>query len=147
MLRGILEDAAKATKRTANEQKIGDYYATCMDEDSINKKGIAVLKPEFDRIAALKDKSALPALMAYLHGDGIPGLFGFYSGADFKNAKEVIAQADQGGLSLPDRDYYLKNDAKSEELRKQFSEHVANIFKLLGDSGKSRRGSWYGAGD
>jgi endothelin-converting enzyme/putative endopeptidase len=134
VLRGILEDAAKATKRTANEQKIGDYYATCVDEDSINKKGIAVLKPEFDRIAALKDKSALPALMAHLHGDGIPGLFGFYSGADFKNAKEVIAQADQGGLSLPDRDYYLKDDAKSVELRKQFSEHVANTFKLLGDA-------------
>ena len=134
VLRGILEDAAKATKRTANEQKIGDYYATCVDEDSINKKGIAVLKPEFDRIAALKDKSALPELMAHLHGQGINGLFGFYSGADFKNAKEVIAQADQGGLSLPDRDYYLKDDAKSVELRKQFSEHVANTFKLLGDA-------------
>jgi len=133
VLRGILEDAAKATKRTANEQKIGDYYATCVDEDSINKKGIAVLKPEFDRIAALKDKSGLPALMAHLHSQSINGLFGFYSGADFKNAKEVIAQADQGGLSLPDRDYYLKEDAKSVELRKQFSEHVANTFKLLGD--------------
>jgi endothelin-converting enzyme/putative endopeptidase len=134
VLRGILEDAAKATKRTANEQKIGDYYSTCVDQDSINKKGIAVLKPEFDRIAALKDKSALPALMAHLHSQGINGLFGFYSGADFKNAKEVIAQADQGGLSLPDRDYYLKDDAKSVELRKQFSEHVANVFKLLGDA-------------
>jgi len=134
VLRGILEDAAKATKRTANEQKIGDYYATCVDEDSINKKGIAVLKPEFDRIGALKDKSALPALMAHLHSQSINGLFGFYSGADFKNAKEVIAQADQGGLSLPDRDYYLKDDAKSVELRKQFSEHVANTFKLLGDA-------------
>jgi putative endopeptidase len=134
VLRGILEDAAKATKRTANEQKIGDYYSTCVDQDSINKKGIAVLKPEFDRIAALKDKAALPALMAHLHSQGINGLFGFYSGADFKNAKEVIAQADQGGLSLPDRDYYLKDDAKSVELRKQFSEHVANTFKLLGDA-------------
>jgi predicted metalloendopeptidase len=134
VLRGILEDAAKATKRTANEQKIGDYYSTCVDQDSINKKGIAVLKPEFDRIAALKDKAALPALMAHLHSQGINGLFGFYSGADFKNAKEVIAQADQGGLSLPDRDYYLKDDAKSVELRKQFSEHVANVFKLLGDA-------------
>jgi predicted metalloendopeptidase len=134
VLRSILEDAAKATKRTANEQKIGDYYSTCVDQDSINKKGIAVLKPEFDRIAALKDKSALPALMAHLHSQGINGLFGFYSGADFKNAKEVIAQADQGGLSLPDRDYYLKDDAKSVELRKQFSEHVANVFKLLGDA-------------
>jgi putative endopeptidase len=134
VLRGILENAAKATNRSANEQKIGDYYATCIDEDAINKKGIAVLKPEFDRINALKDKAGLPALLAHLHGQGVNSVFSFSSGADFKNAKEVIAQADQGGLSLPDRDYYLKDDAKSVELRKQFSEHVANTFKLLGDS-------------
>jgi endothelin-converting enzyme/putative endopeptidase len=134
ILRGILENAAKAAKRDANEQKIGDYYASCLDEASINKKGIAVLKPEFDRIAALQDKAGLPTLMAHLHGQGIDGLFSFYSGADFRNAKEVIAQADQGGLSLPDRDYYLKDDAKSVELRKQFAEHVANTFKLLGDA-------------
>ena len=134
VLRGILENAAKATNRSANEQKIGDYYATCVDEDSINKKGIAVLKPEFDRIAGLKDKAGLPALLAHLHGEAIDGLFGFSSGADFKNAKEVIAQADQGGISLPDRDYYLKDDPKSVELRKVFSEHVANTFKLLGDA-------------
>jgi len=134
VLRGILEAAAKATKRSANEQKIGDYYATCVDEDSINKKGIAVLKPQFDRIQGLKDKAGLPALLAHLHGEGIDGVFNFYSGADFKNAKVVIAQADQGGISLPDRDYYLKDDAKSVELRKEFSEHVANTFKLLGDA-------------
>jgi putative endopeptidase len=134
VLRGILEAAAKATKRSANEQKIGDYYATCVDEDSINKKGIAVLKPQFDRIQGLKDKAGLPALLAHLHGEGIDGVFNFYSGADFKNAKVVIAQADQGGISLPDRDYYLKDDAKSVELRKEFSEHVAKTFKLLGDA-------------
>ena len=134
VLRGILENAGKATNRTANEQKIGDYYATCIDEDAINKKGIAVLKPEFDRINGLKDKAGLPALLAHMHSQGIDGVFSFYSGADFKNAKEVIAQADQGGLSLPDRDYYLKDDPKSVELRKAFVEHVANTFKLLGDS-------------
>ncbi len=133
-LRGILESAAKATNRDANEQKIGDYYSTCIDEAAIEKKGAAVLKPEFDRINALHDKSALPALMAYLHGQGINALFGFGSGADFKNAKQVIAQADQGGLSLPDRDYYVKDDAKSVELRKQYLQHVANMFKLLGDA-------------
>jgi putative endopeptidase len=133
-LRGILESAAKAPNRDANEQKIGDYYSTCMDEAAIEKKGAAVLKPEFDRINALRDKSALPALMAYLHGQGINGLFDFGSGADFKNAKQVIGQADQGGLSLPDRDYYLKDDPKSVELRKQYLQHVANMFKLLGDA-------------
>ena len=134
VLRGILEQAAKATRRDANEQKIGDYYSSCMDEAAINQKGIAVLKPEFDRIDAVKDKSELPALLAHLHRQGINVLFGFGSGPDFKNAKEVIAQADQAGLSLPDRDYYLKTDPKSEELRKQYVEHVTNMFKLLGDS-------------
>jgi putative endopeptidase len=134
ILRGILEDAAKATKRDANEQKIGDFYASCMDEDAINRKGIAVLKPEFDRIDAVKDKAELPAIIGHLHGQGVNALFAFGSGADFKNAKEVIGQADQGGLSLPDRDYYLKDDAKSVELRKAYLQHVTNIFKLLGDA-------------
>lgn len=133
-LRGILENAAKAPNRDANEQKIGDYYSTCMDEAAIEKKGAAVLKPEFDHINGLRDKAALPALMAYLHGQGINALFDFGSGADFKNAKQVIGQADQGGLSLPDRDYYLKDDPKSVELRKQYLQHVANMFKLLGDA-------------
>jgi len=135
ILRGILEKAAVQTAgRTPNEQKIGDYYASCLDEAAINKKGAAVLKPEFERIDAVKDKSGLPALVAHLHGEGVNVLFGFYSGADFKNAKEVIGQADQGGLSLPDRDYYLKDDPKSVELRKAYVQHVTNVFKLLGDS-------------
>ncbi len=134
VLRGILENAAKATNRSPNEQKIGDYYATCIDEDAINKKGIAVLKPEFARIDGLKDKAELPALLAHLHSQGIDGVFSFSSGADFKNAKEVIAQADQGGLSLPDRDYYIKDDPTSVGLRKAYVEHVTNTFKLLGDS-------------
>lgn len=134
ILRGILEKAASAKTRDADEQKIGDYYASCMDESAINGKGTAVLKPIFDRIDAVKDKNELPELLAYLHRQGFNVFFGFSSSPDFKNAKEVIAEADQGGLSLPDRDYYLKTDAKSEELRKQFVQHVTNMFKLLGDS-------------
>ncbi|HMF92564.1 MAG TPA: M13 family metallopeptidase [Candidatus Angelobacter sp.] len=133
-LRDILENAASASNRTPNQQKIGDYYASCIDEDAINKKGVAALKPAFDRINSIRDKSELTALIAHLHADGIDVLFNFDSGADFKNAKEVIAQADQGGLSLPDRDYYLKDDAKSVELRKAYVEHVTNMFKLAGDS-------------
>src|SRR5215472_2948370 len=133
-LRGILERAAKATNRTPEEQKIGDYYATCMDEAAIEKKGIAVLKPEFDRINAVQDKTALPELISHLHAHGINVLFNFGSGADFKNAKQVIAQADQGGLALPDRDYYLKDDPTSVELRRAYAEHVTEMFKLLGDS-------------
>jgi predicted metalloendopeptidase len=136
-LREILENAAKATKRTPNEQKIGDYYASCMDEDAINKKGVAAIQPALDHINSIKDKSQLTDMIAHLHGRGISVLFEFGSGPDFKNAKEVIAQADQGGLSLPDRDYYLKDDAKSVELRKQYVEHVTNMFKLLGDSSEN----------
>jgi putative endopeptidase len=133
-LREILENAAKAANRTPDEQKIGDYYASCMDEDAISKKGVAALKPEFDRIDSIKSKGDLTPLVANLHARGIDVLFSFGSGADFKNAKDVIGQADQGGLSLPDRDYYLKTDAKSVELRKQYLQHVTNMFKLMGDS-------------
>jgi len=130
----MLEDAAKLTSRTPNQQKIGDYYASCMDEAAINEKGVAVLNPEFDRIATMQSKDQLPALLAHLHREGIGALFDLGSGADFKSAKEVIGQADQGGLSLPDRDYYLKTDAKSVELQKAYVQHVTNMFKLLGDA-------------
>jgi predicted metalloendopeptidase len=134
LLREILENASTASQRTPNEQKIGDYYAACMDEATINKKGMAVLQPAFDQINSVKDKDDLTAVIAQLHRNGVEVLFGFGSGPDFKNAKEVIAQADQGGLSLPDRDYYLKDDPKSVELRKAYLEHVTNMFKLLGES-------------
>jgi predicted metalloendopeptidase len=130
----ILENAATATNRTPNQQKIGDYYSSCMDEEAIDKKGLAAVKPAFDRIGALRDKGELPALIAHLHAHGIDGLFNFGSGADFKNAKEVIGQADQGGIALPDRDFYLKDDPKSVELRKAYVEHITNMFKLMGDS-------------
>src|SRR5215813_12478299 len=133
-LRDILENAASAGHRTPNQQKIGDYYASCMDEDAINKKGIAPIQPALDHINSLKDRSELTGMIAHLHSRGIDALFSFGSGADFKNAKQVIAQADQGGLSLPDRDYYLKDDPKSVELRKAYVEHVTNMFKLAGDS-------------
>jgi predicted metalloendopeptidase len=135
VLREILENAEKITaNRSTNEQKIGDYYASCMDEETIDAKGAAVLNADFDRIAALKSKEELPALLAHLHREQIGALFSFGSGSDYKDAKMVIAQADQGGLSLPDRDYYLKTDAKSVEQQKQYVQHVTNMFKLLGDA-------------
>ncbi len=134
ILHDILENASKAAKRSVNEQKIGDYYASCMDEAAINQKGTSVLDADFQRIAAARSKDDLPALVAHLHREQVGGLFRFGEGSDFKDAKMVIAQADQGGLSLPDRDYYLKTDDKSKELRKQYVAHVTNMFKLLGDS-------------
>lgn len=133
ILHDILEKAAKASNRKPNEQKIGDFYESCMNEDAINKKGIAVLQPEFKRISALKDKGEIAGLIGHQHSQGIDVFFEFGSGPDFKNANDVIAQADQGGLSLPDRDYYLRDDPKSVELRKAFVAHVAKMFELLGD--------------
>src|SRR5215470_10472447 len=88
-MREILENAAKATNRTPNEQKIGDYYASCMDEAAINKKGVAAIQPVLDHLDAINDKSQLTIAIAHLHRYGIGVLFGFGSGADFKNAKEV----------------------------------------------------------
>ncbi len=114
ILHDILENAAKAPNRSANEQKTGDFYATCIDEEGINKKGATVLKPYFDRIDAVKSKADLPGLISYLHEQGINALFGFESGADFKNAGYVIAIANQGGMSLPDRDFYFKTDDKTD---------------------------------
>jgi putative endopeptidase len=135
VLHQILEEAARLDpKRDATAQKIGDYYAACMDTKGIDAKGIVPLQPEFDRIRNLKDKSDLAAEIAHLHRSGMSALFEFGSGQDFKNSSEVIAQADQGGLGLPDRDYYLKDDEKSAEIRKQYQAHVQRIFELMGET-------------
>jgi putative endopeptidase len=137
-LRMILEDAAKPTSaRDAVTQKIGDYYASCMDEPAIEKLGATPLLPELERIAGLQSKQDLAQYIATaqfppsLYGGGT--LFTFRSNQDFKDSTQVIAEVDQGGLGLPDRDYYLKDDPKSEELRKAYVVHVAKMFELLGD--------------
>ena len=135
ILNGILQKASVDNAgRTPNDQKIGDYYFSCMDEAGIEAKGTAPLKPTLERIDALKDKSQLPALIGHLHDAGVAALFYFSSEPDAKDSKIEIAGTDQGGLSLPDRDYYLKTDAKSVEQRNAYEQHVANMFKLLGES-------------
>ncbi len=135
ILREILEKSSvDDPKRSAVDQKIGDYYASCMDEKAIDKKGVAPLKPELDRIAAIPDKAALVNEVIRLHTAGVNALFDFGSGQDFKDSTQVIAQADQGGLGLPDRDYYLKTDPKSVEILKQYQAHVQKMFQLLGES-------------
>jgi len=137
-LRGILEAAAlaKAAKGSVT-QKIGDYYASCMDEASIEKLGTQPLTPELDRIVRLQSKQDLAEYVSTaqwppaIYGGGT--LFAFRSDQDFKNSSEVIAEADQGGLGLPDRDYYFKDDAKSVDLRKAYVAHVQKMFELVGD--------------
>ncbi len=134
VLHDILEKAAvNDPKRSAVEQKIGDYYSSCMDQQAIDHKGLAPIQAELDRIANLKDKSELAAEVAHLHNLGVEVLFNFGSDADFKNASKVIAQTDQGGLGLPDRDYYFKDDPTSQKQREQYKQHVQNMFQLLGD--------------
>jgi putative endopeptidase len=131
-LRGILEAAAEADpNRSAVTQKIGDYYASCMDEKAIEAKGAAPLQPELDKIARISSKAELADLAAAMTDDNV--LFRFESIQDYRDANQVVANADQGGLGLPDRDYYTKTDAKSEELRKQYVAHVQKMFELLGD--------------
>jgi endothelin-converting enzyme/putative endopeptidase len=135
ILRNILEkQAANTAARSPNDQKIGDYYYSCMDEAAIEAKGRAPLKPLLERIDAVKEKSELPPLIGQMHNEGVNVLFAFTSEPDAKNSTMVIANADQGGLGLPDRDYYLKDDAKSVETRQKYQQHIANMFKLAGES-------------
>jgi putative endopeptidase len=132
ILRDILESvSAPAAQRTANDQKIGDFYASCMDEEAIEKKGIAPLKPQFDRIAQLTTKADLPAHLAYLHVNGFNAFFSIESEPDFKNSSTVIAGISQAGISLPDREYYFRDDPKSKELRDKYVQHIQNMFQLL----------------
>ena len=138
ILRQILDKySANDPKRTPVEQKIGDYYSACMDEKTINAEGLKPLQPELQSIAALKSKSQLAPEIAHLHQLGVNSLFDFSSGQDAKDANQVIAQADQAGLGLPDRDYYLKTDAKTAETRQKYQEHVAKMFELLGESAEA----------
>jgi endothelin-converting enzyme/putative endopeptidase len=133
-LRGILEKVqANDPGRAAIDQKIGDQYAACMDEGAIEVKGIAGLKPELDRIAGLGSKAGMPSELAHLHEGGVDAAFRFGSVPDFKDANSVIAGTDQGGLGLPDRDYYLKDDAKSVELRTKYLAHVQKMLERSGE--------------
>ena len=131
-LHGILEAAAAPDPaRNAATQKIGDYYSSCMDEKAIEAKGTDPLKAGLERIAKIDSKAEIADIAAAMIDNNI--LFRFDSNQDFKDATQEIAYADQGGLGLPDRDYYLKEDAKSVDLRKSYLAHVQKMFELLGD--------------
>ncbi|HYM61228.1 MAG TPA: M13 family metallopeptidase [Thermoanaerobaculia bacterium] len=134
---GILEEAAKPDPgRTPVQQKIGDFFGSCMDTDRIEKLGHKPLDPLLKQIAALKSKKELSAFLAAEHprSYGSGWLFGFGSDQDFADATQVIASAGAGGLGLPDRDYYTKTDAKSEELRKKYVQHVARMLVMIGET-------------
>jgi putative endopeptidase len=135
-LRSILEEAAAGAGRDAVTKKIGDYYASCMDDKTVDAAGAKPLQPYLDAIASMRtnaDLAQVAADAAYTSHYRRSTLFFFSSDQDAKDSTQVIAQVFQGGLGLPDRDYYFKNDAKSQELRQQYVAHVQKMFELLGD--------------
>jgi putative endopeptidase len=145
VLRETLEASSKNdSSRTPVQQKIGDYWAACMDESGIEAAGVKPIQPELDRIAAIKSKQEITLEIAHLH-HLFPGawaasdnqtnapFFGFTGGQDYDDASKVVAQIDQGGLSLPNRDYYLNTDDKSVETLKKFRAHVQKMFVLTGE--------------
>ncbi|HET6177243.1 MAG TPA: M13 family metallopeptidase [Candidatus Sulfotelmatobacter sp.] len=140
-LRGMLEQAAtQGPQRTAVEQKTGDFYAACMNEPAVEDRGLTAIQSKLDAIAQVKSPKDLTPLVAHLqftfrqYSYTSSMLFRAGSVQDPDNSEQVIAEVDQGGLSLPDRDYYTKTDAKSMEIRDRYVEHVQKVFELAGDS-------------
>jgi endothelin-converting enzyme/putative endopeptidase len=134
---GILEEASNPeANRTAVQTQIGDYFAACMNEPAIEKLGAKPLKPALDEIAALESSKELAAYLAKQHPKTTTSgyIFGFGSNQDFGNATQVIAEVGAGGLGLPDRDYYTKTDAKSQEIRDKYLAHVARMLELTGET-------------
>jgi putative endopeptidase len=133
ILRDILTEAQAPGKHTPQETMVGTYYGSCMDESAIEQKGTAPLKEELGAIDGIKTKKDLIREIATMHRDSIPALFAFYPQPDLHDSTQTIAYLDQGGISLPDRDYYIKDDAKSVETRQKYVEHVQKMFELAGD--------------
>ena len=136
-MRVILEEAGKANAAAgSNQQKIGDFYASCMDASAIDAAGVKPLAADFAAIDAVKDASALQPLIGRLQQTGAGYLFRFDSTQDLDESTQVIAEINQSGLGLPDRDYYTRTDEKSAQLRTDYAAHVAKMFVLAGDSGE-----------
>ena len=134
-LRQILEAAEKSSAPGgSNERKVGDFYASCVDTAAIEAAGTKPMDATLQRIAEIKNTRELEALAARLQQQGVGVMFRFTSNQDAKDSTQVIATALQGGLGLPERDYYLRDDEKSKKLREDYGKHVAKMFELLGDS-------------
>jgi putative endopeptidase len=139
---GILEDLSKRTSgRSSVEAEIGDHFQACMDKPAVDQLGALPLKPGLDAIDALKSMHDLAAFLGYEHPAIASShmLFGFGSNQDFADSSSVIAFVSAGGLGLPDRDYYVKMDAKSVEIRKKYVGHIQKMFELLGEKAAAAR--------
>jgi putative endopeptidase len=126
--------AAKKESRGEIEQKIGDAYTACMDTAAIEHNGLKSIQSDLTRIAAIKSNANVMVELTKLHAQGVPVAFTFGPRPDAKDSTKTIANISQGGLSLPDRSYYLNTDAKSMETRSRFVQHMANMFQLAGDA-------------
>jgi putative endopeptidase len=134
-MRGILEDSMKANPPAgSNQQKIGDFYASCMDTAAIDASGIKPIAADLDAIHKIKESSELQPLLARLQQTGSGYLFNFDSTQDLDDSTQVIAEVEQSGLGLPERDYYTRTDDKSKQLRADYVAHIAKMFALAGDS-------------
>jgi len=141
LLRQILVETSgkRDWKPGSVQQKVGDFFTSGMDEAAIEKRGTAPLKPYLARIEALKDAKELPAFLAQWHSEGLPGIFSFSVSQDARNSTRYMASLGQGGTGLPDRDYYLKEDARSKGIREKYETHVARMFELLGEQPEQTR--------
>ncbi|MGI8952937.1 MAG: M13 family metallopeptidase [Chitinophagaceae bacterium] len=133
-LKLLCEDAAANSSKNSINQRVGDLYASAMDSAAIEKLGASPIKPELQKLAALNNKEQILNEVATLRTKGIGNvLFGFGVGQDDRNVEKYIPYLSQGGTTLPDRDYYLKNDARSKMIRDEYVKYVADMFKLVGD--------------
>lgn len=139
-LKVLLEEASAANaKKGSNEQKVGDFYATAMDSATIEKQGMSVIADELKLIGDIKSKDDVLAVAAQMQRKALAPMFTFYVYQDQKNSSAYIPYVDQGGLTLPDRDYYVNNDARSKEIRAAYASHLENMFVLMGDDAKTAK--------
>jgi putative endopeptidase len=136
ILKRILEETSSKVNwaKGSVQQKVGDFYASGMDEAAIEKRGLAPLRTTLATIEGLKDAKQLPALLAKLHNQGLPGGFAFFVRQDAKASSQYLGYLYQSGTGLPDRDYYLKDDARSRDIRAKYELHIARMFELAGDA-------------
>jgi putative endopeptidase len=133
-LRDVLTEAVRNAASTTdpNIRKLGTFYGSCMDSTAVQRVGVKPLQEELNRIAGIRDRRGIEAAILHLHGLGIPAGFVFRSTPDAKKSARTIAEIYQGGLGLPDRDYYTKADSSSETIRRQYVSHVARMLRLSG---------------
>jgi putative endopeptidase len=138
IVRRILDDAQKGNAAPGtNQQKVGDFYGTCMDQEKVDRAGLDPLRPELGRIAAITDLASLRSEMARLQTIGVNSLFAVGSSPDFNDSSRVVLHILQSGLGLPDRDYYFKDDEKSKTIRQEYEKHLQRMFTLAGDDAQT----------